>query len=276
MGKNDQLKRIKKSDPGKNEKVTKEVVRKNDTKTSVNLKKSKNKKRIRSGCWSKDEIQESITKLEKKLEDTENKLSKSKKRRILTRLSKLRKGLKGEVEIGGQIQKSIKTIKREMKLKDINSRITVRKNSNVICLCCRKKGHQMIDCKHYKPLIEKNSLDSNDKYTCFMCGENGHTLKDCKKPRNDNSVLPFATCFKCGKTGHIVAYCPINESGSIYPKGGSCNLCGSVKHLSKNCDKNPSNKTNSKNSRGSDKKVNPPADNNNIDDPDLMWNNIIG
>ncbi|KAH8739912.1 hypothetical protein FG386_001729 [Cryptosporidium ryanae] len=242
-----------------------------------NLKLKRRKNRVRQGCWSKEEIQESINKLEKKLDDKENKLSKSKRRRIMLRLSKLRKGLKGEVEIGGQIQKSLKTIKREMKLKNMNSSILTRKNSNVVCLCCRKKGHQMIDCKHYKPL-NGGSGGNDEKHTCFLCGEKGHTLKDCTKPRDNNSVLPFASCFKCGESGHIVAYCPDNVSGSIYPKGGSCNICGSVKHLSKNCDQNRSPNAKSKTLKptgSTNRSLKESLNTGNIDDPDLMWKNII-
>ncbi|KAH7648941.1 Cp22.4.1 protein [Cryptosporidium bovis] len=276
MGKDKKLIETKKNELTIQEPKTKNE---NEVKSRSRSSKSKSKNRIKHGCWSKCEIQESIDKLENKLNDKEKKLSKSKRRRILLRLSKLRRGLKGEIEIGGQIQKSIKTIKREMKLKNVNSSILLRKNSNVVCLCCRKKGHQMVDCRYYKPL-NKNLGDENAKHTCFLCGEKGHTLKDCKKPREDNSVLPFASCFKCGESGHIVAYCPNNESGSIYPKGGSCNICGSVRHLSKNCDQNKmhSKKYKTINSGSSNSKdLNDTSNSNeNIDDPDLMWKNIIG
>ncbi|KAK6589294.1 Cp22.4.1 protein [Cryptosporidium xiaoi] len=276
MGKDKELIETKKNKLTKQEPKTKNE---NENQVKTKSSKSKSKNRIRHGCWSKSEIQESIDKLENKLNDKEKKLSKSKRRRILLRLSKLRRGLKGEIEIGGQIQKSIKTIKREMKLKNMNSSILLRKNSNVVCLCCRKKGHQMADCRYYKPL-NKNLGDENAKHTCFLCGEKGHTLKDCKKSREDNSVLPFASCFKCGESGHIVAYCPSNESGSIYPKGGSCNICGSVRHLSKNCDQNKMHSKKSKTiNSGScnSKNLNDTSNSNeNIDDPDLMWKNIIG
>ncbi|KAJ1605238.1 hypothetical protein OJ253_3241 [Cryptosporidium canis] len=242
-------------------------------------KGSKNGKKVRSGCWTADMIEESIQGLERRLNEESEKLSKSKRRRIMTRLSKLKRGLRGEVEIGGQLQKSIKTIKREMKQKSMNSSISVRKNSNMVCLCCRKKGHQMSDCRYYK----RADADPEDggkaggtacedacgkePFKCFLCGKMGHTLKDCKEPRNDNSVLPFASCFRCGKAGHIVAFCPSNESGSIYPRGGSCNICGSVKHLARNCDQqiSKSNK-NKRQSKGGVASKDP-----GIMDPDLMW-----
>ncbi|OII74378.1 uncharacterized protein cubi_01222 [Cryptosporidium ubiquitum] len=253
-------------------------------------KKSKLKKKtkkVRSECWTADMIKQSIENLEGKLNNESEKLSKSKKRRIIMRLSKLQKGLRGEVEIGGQIQKSIKTIKREMKQKSMNSSISLRKNSNVVCLCCRKKGHQMSDCKYYKPTIEeakdKNDTNSIEEsgalekkiFKCFLCGELGHTLKDCKKPRSDNSVLPFASCFKCGKAGHIVAFCPNNETGSIYPRGGSCNFCGSVKHLARNCDQKVSKTNKNKKSIGTGKIKDKEKTIMEIDDPDMMWNEAM-
>lgn len=249
-------------------------------------KSPKKMKKIKTDCWTADMIKKSIENLENKLNEESEKLSKSKKRRIIMRLSKLKKGLRGEVEIGGQIQKSIKTIKREMKQKSMNSSILLRKNSNVVCLCCRKKGHQMSECKYYKPInsgigdgnsetnnVEEIDISGKKVFKCFLCGELGHTLKDCKKPRSDNSILPFANCFRCGKPGHIVAFCPSNETGSIYPKGGSCNLCGSVKHLAKNCDKQISKTNKNKNSTGASKIKDKTVIG--IDDPDVMWNEAM-
>ncbi|KAH8583777.1 uncharacterized protein ELE39_001523 [Cryptosporidium sp. chipmunk genotype I] len=257
-----------------------------DLKVKKKIKNSKKTKKIKSGCWTSEMINESIQNLESKLNEDSGKLSKSKKRRIITRLSKLKKGLRGEIEIGGQIQKSIKTIKREMKQKNMSSSISLRKNSNVVCLCCRKKGHQMSDCRYYKPTNgevkdgnnDTNSIGERDAsgkevFKCFLCGELGHTLKDCKKPRSDNSVLPFANCFRCGKPGHIVAFCPNNETGSIYPRGGSCNICGSVKHLARNCDQQISKANKNKKSIGTGK--NKDKMNIGIDDPDIMWNEAM-
>ncbi|TRY52461.1 Uncharacterized protein CTYZ_00003142 [Cryptosporidium tyzzeri] len=256
-----------------------------DLKVKKKSKGSKKTKKIKSGCWTADMINESIQNLESMLNDESGKLSKSKKRRIIMRLSKLKKGLRGEVEIGGQIQKSIKTIKREMKQKSMNSSISLRKNSNVVCLCCRKKGHQMSDCRYYKQTNEEDGNGDNEinsisernasgkeVFKCFLCGELGHTLKDCKKPRNDNSVLPFASCFRCGKSGHIVAFCPNNETGSIYPRGGSCNICGSVRHLARNCDQQISKTNKNKKSIGGKNKE---KMNIGMDDPDLMWNEAM-
>lgn len=242
-------------------------------------KAGKKTKKAKGGCWTPEMIEESIRELEGRLNRESEELSKSKKRRIIMRLSKLRRGLRGEVEIGGQIQKSVKTIKREMKRKSMGSSILLRKNSNVVCLCCRKKGHQMSDCRHYSPAgdgdRETGSSGEGEALKCFLCGKLGHTLKDCKEPRSDNSVLPFASCFRCGKSGHIVAFCPNNETGSIYPKGGSCNICGSVRHLARNCDQQASKacKTKNKNKRpvgtswSGDKRTSLGP----VDDPDMMW-----
>ncbi|KAF7456962.1 zinc knuckle domain-containing protein [Cryptosporidium felis] len=248
---------------------------------STKTKGAKKKKKIKTGCWTPEMIQQSIDSLENRLGgDSGEQLSKSKKRRIISRLSKLKKGLRGEVEIGGQIQKSLKTIKREMKQKSSKSSIAVRKNSNIVCLCCRKKGHQMSDCRLYKPSSNSSpenlnsssngeqSATGKEVLKCFLCGELGHTLKDCKKPRNDNSVLPFASCFRCGNSGHIVAFCPNNKDGSIYPKGGCCNICGSVKHLARNCDQlAPKVKANKK-----EKKQRSSLE---AKDPDLMWKDAM-
>ncbi|KAL7067523.1 hypothetical protein ACR3K2_20020 [Cryptosporidium serpentis] len=249
-----------------------------ETKSAGRLKISK-KKLNREGCWDKEQIQKGIDELSKKLRDSDSSVSKSKRKRILARLIVLKKGLSDQVKVGGQIPKSNKTIRRLNKNKNKQG-VPVKQdrncNKNLVCLCCRKKGHLMADCRNYKENNLKREseskilLDDKQLHKCFNCGEEGHTLRDCKKLRIDDSVLPFASCFKCGEYGHIVAYCPQNDIGSVYPKGGSCNICGSVKHLAKNCDKGKKPKKVENNTLPTSTSIF--TDINKQNDPDLMWN----
>ena len=114
--------------------------------------------------------------------------------------------------------------------------------SEVICMCCREKGHLAKHCPKNpdnqckvvggSKFVAKQ--DATRKGRCYNCGEIGHNIHNCPKPKKTGGKLEFATCFVCGETGHISSQCPKNERG-IYPRGGCCKICQSVRHLAKDC-----------------------------------------
>lgn len=112
-----------------------------------------------------------------------------------------------------------------------------KKGRNLVCLCCRQKGHVVEHCPD-APVVAKKSNSSRPK-CCFKCGSTEHGLSTCpRKNEGRADDLPYATCFVCGKQGHLASKCQENEKG-IYVNGGACKVCGSKQHLSKHCPGKP-------------------------------------
>ena len=182
------------------------------------------------------ELNTKISDLEKqltKLKESKNSEDKKKhKKRIIAKISKLKKCLKDE----GGINARIKLLKmKSRKLRSTKNKIDEKlgnlKNSLKKCLHCKKRGHLAEDC----PLKNETQNEENIKNDaiCYNCGSKDHNLYHCDKPV-DYSNLPFAFCFKCQKKGHISSNCPENENG-IYIHGGCCFICKAKDHLAKNC-----------------------------------------
>ena len=191
------------------------------------------------------ELNKNIEELDKKIksintskseENTEDlSLNKKRKKRLITKIQKLKKCLKDEGGINARI-KLLKQKARKLRStkKKIEENLGNLKNSFKRCLNCKKRGHLVEDC----PFKEKNNdneenNENNNDVICYNCGSYEHTLYKCDKPIDYNN-LPYAKCFRCKKRGHISANCPENENG-IYVHGGSCFVCGAKDHLAKNC-----------------------------------------
>ena len=180
-----------------------------------------------------NEINNSNKELKKNNEDTS--LNKKHKKRLLSKLVKLRKCLKDEGGINARI-KLIKQKARKLRTtkKKIQENLGNLKNSLKRCLNCKKRGHLVEDCPFKnKENNEDKEHQNNDEAICYNCGSHDHGLYKCNKPIDYNN-LPYALCFKCKKRGHISANCPENKNG-IYIHGGSCFVCGAKDHLAKNC-----------------------------------------
>ena len=191
------------------------------------------------------ELNKNIEELDKKIksintskseENTEDlSLNKKRKKRLISKIQKLKKCLKDEGGINARI-KLLKQKARKLRStkKKIEENLGNLKNSFKRCLNCKKRGHLVEDC----PFKEKNNdneenNENNNDVICYNCGSYEHTLYKCDKPIDYNN-LPYAMCFRCKKRGHISANCPENENG-IYVHGGSCFVCGAKDHLAKNC-----------------------------------------
>ena len=161
-------------------------------------------------------------------------LNKKRKKRLITKIQKLKKCLKDEGGINARI-KLLKQKARKLrsKKKKIEENLGTLKNSFKRCLNCKKRGHLVEDCPFKDANNEDNTENNNTEIKCYNCGSKEHTLYKCDKPIDYNN-LPYALCFKCKKRGHISANCPENENG-IYVHGGSCFVCGAKDHLAKNC-----------------------------------------
>mmetsp|Transcript_12442 Transcript_12442/g.15579 ORF Transcript_12442/g.15579 Transcript_12442/m.15579 type:complete len:180 (-) Transcript_12442:8-547(-) len=94
-----------------------------------------------------------------------------------------------------------------------------KRNRNITCYMCRKKGHTAAECTDGSVLI------------CYRCGSTEHTLNSCRK-KGDG--LPYAKCFVCGEMGHLASSCEKNQNG-IFVKGGACRECGGNDHIALNC-----------------------------------------
>ncbi|PFH37465.1 zinc knuckle domain-containing protein [Besnoitia besnoiti] len=223
------------------------------------------RKRKRRECWTIEQVRERMAELVAELEKRDE-LTKSRLKRIRARLAVLAKAERGEIEVGGQIEKAKKKKKRsadrsegegEKRKKPPGGRRDSSKSSrkltgsqkkklNKICLRCREKGHVLENC----PLATATGPNSASpdaaakegeakarpmmSGVCFNCGATDHTLKNCKKKRKPDGSLPFALCFICGAKGHLSAGCPQSTTGK-YPKGGCCRTCGSIYHLQIEC-----------------------------------------
>ncbi|CBZ55765.1 Poly-zinc finger protein 1, related [Neospora caninum Liverpool] len=194
-------------------------------------------------------------------------MTKSRLKRIRARLALLAKAERGEVKVGGQLEKSKSKLKAEAQKKQgvkgtqkkptgkrdgtgngkqksasAARKLTgsQKKKLNKICLRCRKKGHLLENCPLAQSSATGSSAAENDTTQsdaksgpvmsgiCFNCGATDHTLKNCKKKRKPDGALPFALCFICGNRGHLSSGCPKSTTGS-------CHTCGSIYHLQIEC-----------------------------------------
>lgn len=144
-----------------------------------------------------------------------------------------------------------KITKEERKLKFTTiarQRQDKKRNKDVICFKCRKRGHAVIDCpeadddKADAPKSTKKKNNRNAPITsciticCYKCGSTEHSLANCPKRKSKyDDELPYAKCFICHLIGHLSSKCPQNDHG-IYVKGdGSCKHCNSKLHRAKDC-----------------------------------------
>lgn len=194
--------------------------------------------------WNKSKIEARIKEIEGELEGKNQRVgelpvSKPRKKLLRAKLVKLRQALAGERTVGGQLAKTIRVPRRAL-LEPSSSRKTKKE-----CLCCRKKGHTVQECRYNPALLhaqeeETTKRDSNRAAggsggpLCFNCGLTSHTLKNCPSPRPKDGSLPFATCFVCSEKGHLAQQCSKNTTG-IYPRGGGCHICSSLYHLMRDC-----------------------------------------
>jgi len=125
------------------------------------------------------------------------------------------------------------------------ARATKKRDRNVICFQCRRRGHSVADCpQHQQDAADAQGGGGADRggKICYRCGSQEHSLSRCpeRKKSNKNSnqdgdeYLPFATCFVCKEKGHLSSKCPRNEKG-VYIRGGCCKECGSKKHRIQDC-----------------------------------------
>ncbi|EDO05359.1 zinc knuckle domain containing protein [Babesia bovis T2Bo] len=185
--------------------------------------------RTLAGCWSSEQIEESLRSRQAEL-DSDLPKTAARIRYLKRKISKLQKALNDGTPVGGNIlpQKPKKPLPRRIKNRqntDSSSDKTVEsskkpKRVRKTCFKCRKRGHTLRECSAAEVGI------------CFRCGSTDHILRDCQDP--DNGTLPFTSCFICKKNGHIASQCPDNDKG-IYPNGGCCFFCGSVTHLKAMC-----------------------------------------
>ena len=198
----------------------------------------KKKTRKRVNVWTQDDIQFRINQIEQELNDGKCNvsLSKARKKLLRSRLAKLQKARKGEILVGGQLAKKRHRIKK-LRIHPSERKRKCRKE----CLCCRKKGHTLQECKFNTTKGQQDQQDTSTKlsYTkpiCFNCGALSHTLKHCPIKVSKEGFLAFAYCFICSEKGHIAQTCSLNQTG-IYPRGGSCHICQSQMHLMRDCPK---------------------------------------
>ncbi|KFG64794.1 zinc knuckle domain-containing protein [Toxoplasma gondii RUB] len=229
------------------------------------------KKRKRRECWTIEQVRERMAELVSELENR-SEMTKSRQKRLRARLALLAKAERGEIKVGGQLEKSKKKLKAAQQAKQggkgksknlaskhdstkgtqkphlASKKLTgsQKKKLNKICLRCREKGHVLENC----PLAQSSATGSSAAENvakqsdakagplmsgiCFNCGATDHTLKNCKKKRKPHGALPFALCFICGEKGHLSSGCPKSKTGK-YPQGGSCHTCGSIYHLQIEC-----------------------------------------
>ena len=193
-----------------------------------------------------NEVLNKIKSIEKKIAECNEDLSdknKVKKKNLIVKIKKLRKTLNKPEGLHFRT-KLLKLMKRKVirKEKNIEKIQETLKKLKLKCLCCKKKGHIMAECKSKNdPTVNSvnqtvsNTNDSSDKHSklCFNCGKADHSIYACNLPV-DMKNLPFADCFICKNKGHLSSNCPSSENG-IYIKGGACFNCDSKEHLAKNC-----------------------------------------
>ncbi|GBM65614.1 hypothetical protein AVEN_164721-1 [Araneus ventricosus] len=80
-----------------------------------------------------------------------------------------------------------------------------RRNPNVACWRCYKKGHVQTECPSDSALRRKPNV------TCWKCYKKGHVQRECPS-YNASRRNPNATCWKCNKKGHLQNKCQQNTS----------------------------------------------------------------
>lgn len=183
---------------------------------------------------SKKEVAKRIDAIKAEIADCKGKEGKGKRKRLYYRLKQLDIAKNNEALIKDpqenlKKKQNDKKKRIEKKLSKSKTDILEKRNKNIVCHFCKKRGHLMSECKLKD--TESNTLGQVDQNLCFKCGSLDHSLYFCE---SKNEGMPFATCFVCKAVGHITRDCPQNELG-LYRKGGSCHVCKSVRHFAMDC-----------------------------------------
>jgi len=119
------------------------------------------------------------------------------------------------------------------------AKVQKKRESNMICFHCRKKGHSAMNC----PESGSSASVAMDSKICYKCGSTEHSLAACPKRKKkrkqqvggyNDEELPYATCFVCGEMGHLASQCEQNTKG-VFVSGGACRECGEKDHIAADC-----------------------------------------
>jgi len=167
-----------------------------------------------------------------------------------------RKGKKGAKHEKPKMTKEQRRAKYTKLARDRRDRdVSRRKNRNVVCFRCRKRGHPASECTEANADGEGEGEGEGEGATvaagngpkvCYLCGSTEHGLGECpqnkRAPRTPSGRidyarmdLPYAQCFVCGETGHLASQCEKNEGKGIFVNGGGCRICGSKLHIAADC-----------------------------------------
>jgi hypothetical protein len=103
-------------------------------KDQINTSKQPKKKSERINVWSESQILNRIKEIETTLQDNAScgQLSKTRKRLLRKRVVQLKRALKANLPVGGQLLKKIRKPRSGVK-----NEVTAKKRSKKECLCCK-------------------------------------------------------------------------------------------------------------------------------------------